>query len=173
LPTLNNIPLIQGGLDLADAILQAWVSQCTSDLDMESVSTISEMGIPVEGEPPFPAVSGASLPGVFAYVTTASPEWVAAQTVGLNYIVHWVVVVSDGRANANRKRHEQVREEIAALFGGFDIQGSTEFLSLAHTAVHFGDISMGEVQMGDANPYLLWSVNTMRCQVSMPNPRME
>jgi hypothetical protein len=173
-PNLIPTPLLQGGLDLADEILQNWIAQVESDLTMEGVTEIKEIAIPIGDEPPIPATSAALLPGVYAYCTCGpAPEWIACQTLGLNYTVHWIVAVSDGRRTEQRKRHEQVREEIVAIFGGFDIQGSTLFLNRSHTCVHFDDISVGEPQLGDGNPYLLWSVNTMRCRVAMPNPRME
>jgi hypothetical protein len=173
-PDLIHIPLLPGGLDLADEILQNWITQAQSDLTMEGVTTIEEwVPVPADSEVPFRAYPSAQLPAVWVQVTAAPPEWIACQTMGMNYTVRWGVVVSDGRAKHNRRRHEQVREELVALFGGFEIQGSTAFLNRSNASVHFDDISLGEVQIGKANPYLLWSVNTMRCRVAMPNPRME
>jgi len=169
---LDKVPQIPGAFDYEKEIQDNWISQVQTDL-FDSLTTV-EAGQVVPGGLPFRVYRAGELPAVSVTVAaTSGVEWIAAQTEDYEFTVTWTLVFWDGRSQSTQQKHQKAQGNIRAIFATPEMRGSTLFLNRSHNSVEFDSFNQGEVQLGEGNAWLLWSVNTMRCRVAMPNPRME
>lgn len=172
MPDLDPIPLIAGDLDLSAEITDNWISTVQATIqDVLGIATVEEWVPPTPGaEVPFRAYTRTDLPGVAVYVSPSGSEPLAAAMVDEAYRVTWYVIVEGGAPKTTHRLHSRIRENLLALFGANSyLQGSSQFLNRSGVCVTFDDYSFGDSEYAES-PYVLYSRDSMRCRVSMPDP---
>lgn len=165
----EHFPAPFGILSVEDELTTALVSQLTSQLTPLNVETIEEWHPQIEDRPR--AYPQARLPAVWIYAGLIDTAYTIAQMMDLIYEVTIGVAVGNGDTQEARRLHEAIRENIAAVLSMAYMQGRTTFLTTSGYQTFFTDWSRGETKRGldGQNPYLLWSSNSMRCRVVVPD----
>ena len=172
MPGFDHLPIAFGGLNTEGEITAAVVSLLTSQLVPLAVQTVEEWHPQIEDTPR--QYKKASLPAVWVWAAPAGIGRTLCQMIDLDYVVHIGVAVEDGNTQEGRGLHERIRENIGGVLELAYFKGSTSLLTSGHQ-VFFSDWSSGDMKRGfdDKNPWMLWSDNTIRCRVVVPDTIME
>lgn len=169
MPYFDQIPVNIGAIDLQDEITEQAVSAIQAIAPMMGVTTV-EAWKPQSVEAPHRAYRSAELPAVWVYAQSDGRH----EDVPIGYqgrVYRLVIGVCNENASlgVGRTTHEKIRENVFLLFGSASMQGTSTFLNESGYQVWFPDDAAGDVQPYGENAYMMASINTVTCRVTVPD----
>lgn len=160
-------------IDFEGEIVAGWRAAVTAQLAPLAIATVEEW-TPQADESPVRQYKRGELPAIWV---SAAPDGVtleACGVTGLHYTVKWGVLTENADPQTARQQHEQIRQNVAALFASYQFQCNTSFLTSGYPVSFEYEQSLGDARQdgtGDKkSPFRTTSENEMRLVVLYDSP---
>jgi hypothetical protein len=160
-------------IDFEGEICDGWVATVTAQLAPLSIATVEEWH-PQSDESPIRQYKRDELPAIWV---SAAPDGItleACGVLGMHYTIKWGVLTENGDPQAARQEHERIRQNVAALFGSYQFQCNTSFLTSGYPVSFEYEQSLGDAKQDGTgekkSPFRTTSENEMRLIVLYDSP---